>query len=59
MKTASTAWPTEWDTASSKYFDAVYHMNPMQVAGDNASFVYDGVEFAKMFVMRWNFSDYR
>ena len=58
MNFSSMAWPTDWFSHLTKYYDAFFHLNPMSVAGDNASFVMDNVEFAKMFVLRQNWSDY-
>lgn len=56
MNFSSSAWPTDWYSHLTKFYDAFFHMNPMSVAGDNASFVMDNVEFAKIFVLKQNFT---
>lgn len=58
MKLSSMAWPTDWFSHLTKYKDMFFHMNPMSVAGDNASFVMDNVEFSKIFVLKQNWTDY-
>lgn len=58
MNYSSTAWPTDWFSHLTKFYDAFFHLNPMNVAGDNASFVMDNVAFQKMIVLKQNYTSY-